>query len=158
MGCDLGNTGCATELLRQLPDGRTQPQMQFLAPAGRPDRPRAIAEVPLQLTFDRRRRERGELEIATGIETLNCLQQPDECHLLQIVELFTAIREAARDMCGEALVSLDEFVSELPLAGSPVLDELCSLHLSRVGAHARDAYPGRTVQLKQTFPSAISIL
>jgi len=145
-------------LLRQLPDRRTEPQMQLLATARRSDRPRLVAKVPLQLTFDRRRGERGELEIAPGIETLDRLQQPDERHLLQIVELFTAIREAARDMCGEALVSLDEFVSELPLAGSPILDELCSLHLSRVGAHARDAYPGRRVQLKRTSPSATSIL
>ena len=132
--------------------------MQLLAPAGRTDRPGLVAEVPLQLAFDRGRRERRELEVATGIETLDRLQQTDERNLLQIVELFAAIRETAREMRRETLVGLDQFVPELPLAGTSILDELRSLHLSRVGGHARDAYPGRSVQLKQTRPSAISIV
>ncbi len=132
--------------------------MQLLAAARRPDRPGPVAKVPLQLTFDRRRRERRELEIATGIEPLHGLQQSDERDLLQIVQLFAAIREAARQVGGEALMRLDELIPELPLAGTSILDELRSLHLSRVGAHARDASPGRTVQLKQTVPSAISIV
>ena len=148
----------APELLRELAHRRPEPQVQLLSTARRPDRPGLVAKVALQLAFDRRGRERGELEIATGIETFDGFEQPDEGHLFQIIELFATIREAARDMCGKALVGLDELVSELPLARPSIFDELRSLQLSRFGAHARDAYPGRRVQVKHTFPSAIPIV
>ena len=133
--------------------------MQLLAAARRPDRPGLVAKVPLQLTFDRRRRERGEFEIAPGIETFDRFEQADERHLFQIVELFAAIREATRDMGGKPLVGLDEFVSELPLARSPIFDELRSLHFSRIGVHARERLPrpegtGRS----KHSPSTISIV
>jgi hypothetical protein len=95
--------------------------------------------MSLELTFDRRGGKRRELEVATGVETLDRLQQADERDLPQIIELFTAVRESTREVRGQPLMGLDQFVPELPLARPPVLDELRSLHLTRIGVHARDA-------------------
>jgi hypothetical protein len=92
--------------------------------------------VSLQLALDRGRREGRELEVAPGIETFHGFQQADEGNLFQIIELLAAIRESSRKVCGETLMGLDQLVPELPLAGSSILDEFRSLHLSRVGAHA----------------------
>ena len=43
-----------------------------------------------------------------------------------------------REVGGEPLVSLDQFVPKLPLARSPIFDELRSLQFPRIGVHARE--------------------
>ena len=112
--------------------------MQLLAATRRPDRPGLVAKVSLELAFDRRRRERRKLEIAPRVEPFDRFEQADERDLPQVVELLTAIRETTREVGGEPLVSFDQFVPELPLARSPIFDELRSLQFPRIGIHARE--------------------
>ena len=153
---DLGNTRGATELLRELVHGGAEAQIQLLALAWWANRPGSIAEVSLELTLDRCRREGRELDVSAGIEALDRLQQTDECNLNQIVERLSPVCESTRNVYREALVRLDELVANAPFTRSLILDELGSLCTSRVDTHARDAfYPGRRVQLKDTFPSTI---
>jgi len=156
VGSYFRHTRRAPEVLRQLTYSTTEPEVQLLAPAGRTDRPGLVAEVALELPFDRRGREGRELEIAARIEAFDCFQQSDERNLFQIVELLTTIREPARQVCRKTLMGLDQFVPKAARAGLPVLDKLRSLYIPRFGVHARAAYPGRSVHVKQTRSSAIS--
>ena len=98
--------------------------MQLLRAAGDPDRPRLVAEVALQLAFDRDGRVGRELEVAVGVESFDRLEHAEVRDLEQVVERLAPIRVAARQMRGERLVRLDQLVAELAVAGPVELDEL----------------------------------
>ena len=79
---------------------------------GHAHRPAAVAEVTLQLTGDRRRGERRELQAPVGLEALDRLEQSDQRDLAQVVGRLAAVREAAGEELGEAHVLLDELVAQ----------------------------------------------
>ena len=83
-----------------------------------------VAEVALELTGDRRRGERRELEPAVGFEALDRLEQADERDLAEVVGGLAAVREAAGEELGEAHVLLHELVAQRAVAGAAVLGEL----------------------------------
>jgi hypothetical protein len=67
--------------------------VQLLHATGHAHGPPAVAEVPLELAGDGRRRERRELQPAIGLEPLDRLEEPDERDLAQVVRGLTAVRE-----------------------------------------------------------------
>ena len=88
-----------------------------------PYRPGAVAEVPLELAFDRRGGKRRELEVAIRIESLDSFEHPELGHLQQIVERLAPVRVATSEVRRQRLVRLDELVAQPSLAGLAVFDE-----------------------------------
>ena len=86
--------------------------------------PSPVPEVALQLSGDRRRRERREAQTAVRIEPLDRLEQADERDLAEVVERLAAVREPSGEELREAHVLLDELVAQRPFTGPAVLDEL----------------------------------
>ena len=119
--------------------------MQLLRTAGHPHRPRLVAEVALQLAFDRDGRVRGELEVAIGIEALDRLEHAEVRDLQEVVERLAAVRVATREVRRERLVRLDQFVAELAVAGSSVLDELRPRFCALLARRAPSQISGRRV-------------
>ena len=120
---DLSRRRRSSKLLRERGDGVVELEMQLLDAPGDAHRPPFVAEVALELADDRRRRERRELQAAFGIEALDCLQQPDERDLAEIVQLLAAVLEASREELGKAHVVFDERVAQIPITGSAILRE-----------------------------------
>jgi hypothetical protein len=94
--------------------------------------------VPLQLALDRRRRKAREREAALGIESLDRLEQSDQCDLQEVVVAFAAPSEAPRHRFGQPDVHLDEPVPQAAILGTAILDEE-RRPLLRVGRHVSDA-------------------
>ena len=114
--------------------------MELLDPTRHAHRPSLVAEVPLQLSDDRRRRERRELQAAFGLEALDGLQQTDERDLAQIVERLAAMLEPSREELGEPHVGFDELVAQIAVVGAAVLREpRVELAAARLRARARSS-------------------
>src|SRR5207247_2544289 len=74
---ELGDRRRPTELHRQLFDQSRKLHVQLLEAARDADGPALVAEVPLDLPDDVRRRVRRQLDTAVEIEAVDCLDQPD---------------------------------------------------------------------------------
>ncbi len=76
--------------------------------------------MPLDLADDGRRRVRGELHPALGIEAVNGLDKPDRRDLGQVVERLATVAEAAGQVLHQRQVHPDELVTDLRPFGSAV--------------------------------------
>src|SRR4051794_41462398 len=95
MGGQLGHGRRPAVLLRQLAGGLGEGELELLQSARDPDGPALVAEVPLDLTDDRRRRVRRELDAALEVEAVHGLDQADRRDLDQVVERLAAVAETA---------------------------------------------------------------
>ncbi len=64
----LGHGGRPAEPLGEIADGLGQRQLEFLQPPRDPDSPPLVAEMPLYLSDNGRRRICGELDLSRGVE------------------------------------------------------------------------------------------
>src|SRR6267378_4990544 len=78
---DLRDRRRPPQLLAERGDHRAEAKVQLLHAARHAYGPALVAEMPLELADDGRRRIGGELETAVGIEAVDCLDQADRCHL-----------------------------------------------------------------------------
>ena len=97
---------------------------QFLKIAGHTNRPRPVAEVPLQLSDDRERRERRERHAALRLESIDRVQQADVRDLDEVLERFPAPHEPSREILGERLEPFDESIARVRLALEPLEQRL----------------------------------
>src|SRR5207253_8809868 len=79
-------------------------------------RPAPVAEVPLALVEDVRRRVRRQLDPAVEVEAVDRLDQPDRPDLHEIVELLAAVAVAPRERAYERHVLLDQLLARLQVA------------------------------------------
>ena len=107
-GCDLRRTRGATQLLGERPDRGGHRALDVLEPARHAHRPRVVAEVPSDLTGDRRDREGQEVEAAVGVEAVDRTDQAHRARLHEVVFGLTAAREAPRDVLGHREVARDQ--------------------------------------------------
>ena len=87
----------ALELDGELLDQPRELDVQLLEPARDAHRPAAVAEVPLDLTDDVRRRVSRQLHPALDVEPVDRLDQADRADLDQVVELLAAVGVAPRE-------------------------------------------------------------
>ena len=87
-------------------------RLEFLRPPGHVYQPSGVAEIPLDLSENRRRRVGGKLQAAVGIEAINGLQQSDRADLHQVGHWLVATAEPAGEVLHERHVHLDELVSQ----------------------------------------------
>jgi hypothetical protein len=80
------------------------------------DRRRAIAQVPAQLAFDRRRGIRGERNASTCVEASSRGDEPDRSHLHEIVQRLAASGIAAGERTHKRQVPADEVYARLRTA------------------------------------------
>ena len=113
----------AAEQVRQLAAGVLDLQGELLEPAGNPQRPRGVAEMPPQLTQDRRHREAAECGSAVGIEAVDRLQEADAGDLLEVLDRLLGAPVAAGEAAGERQIALEHPVAR---------------RRARVGAEARE--------------------
>ena len=83
--------------------------------------PAAVAEVPLQLAENRRRRVGGEPQAAVGIEAVDGLDEAEHGDLDQVVGRLAAVGEAVGQAVGQAAVRLDKLLGECRIAAVEVL-------------------------------------
>ena len=84
------------ELRRLRLDRSREPDAELLDPARHVERPRAVAEVALDLADDGRHRVRGELHLALGVEALDREQQADRADLDEVLLRLAAARRTVR--------------------------------------------------------------
>src|SRR5919205_833529 len=105
---DLGDGGLAAQVGGQLADLLVHAQCELLEVARHPHRPRAVAEVALDLAEDRGHRVAGEGHLAVEIEAVDGLHQPQAGHLEEVVEGLVGALVAAGELAGERQEALDE--------------------------------------------------
>ena len=71
--------------------------VELLEPAWDADRPAFVAEVPLDLPDDVRRRVGGQLDAALDVEPVDRLDQPNRSDLDEVFELLAAIGVSPRE-------------------------------------------------------------
>src|SRR6266536_1146755 len=139
----LGDRRRAAELHGQLLDQPRELHVQLLQPARHAHRPALVAEVPLDLADDVRRRIRRQLDAAAQVEAVNRLDQADRADLDEILELLAAVRVPARKRAHERHVLLDQL-----LAGGDVA--LLVVAAQKLAVVARHQMPPSTVFLSST--------
>jgi hypothetical protein len=72
------------------------------------DRPALVAEVPLELTEDRRGGEAGEPVATAGLEAIDRLQQPQARDLDEVVDVLVGVPVAKRQLARERQEAPDE--------------------------------------------------
>src|SRR5205085_10364438 len=87
--------------------------VQLLEAARHAYRPAAVAEVPLDLADDVRRRVRGQLDAAVDVEAVDRLDQADRADLDEVFELLAAVRVAAGERAHERHVLLEQLFARL---------------------------------------------
>ena len=100
---------------RQLGDRAVDLQRQLLQVARHAHRPRAVAEVALDLAEDRRHRVARERDLALEVEAVDRLDQAERRDLEEVVEGLLGALVAARELARERQEALDE---HLAVAGS----------------------------------------
>src|SRR5581483_365442 len=73
--------------------------------------PAAVAEVPLDLADDVRRRVGGQLDPPLEVEAVDRLDQPDRADLDQVVELLAAVGVPPGERAHERHVPLDQLLA-----------------------------------------------
>src|SRR4051812_34803992 len=114
--CELTDRRRASELDRELLDEARQLHVQLLEPARHPHRPALVAEVPLDLADDVRRRVGRQLDAAVEVEAVDRLDQADGADLDEILELLAAVRVAPGERAHERHVLLDQLLARLEVA------------------------------------------
>src|SRR6185437_15873065 len=109
----LGDRGRPAQLHGQLLDEPRQLDVQLLQAAWHAHRPALVAEVPLDLADDVRRRIRRQLDTALEIEPIDRLDQADRADLDEILQLLAAIRVPARERAHERHVLLDQLLARM---------------------------------------------
>ncbi len=107
--------------LGQLGRGRGERQPQLLQPARHAHRPALVAEVPLDLTDDRRGRVGGELHATVRVEAVDGLDQPDGGDLREVVQRLAAVAEPACQVLDERQVHAHQPVAQLRVLRTAVL-------------------------------------
>ena len=110
---ELGDRRRALELHGQLLEEMREPHVQLLQAARHADRPALVAEVPLDLADDVRRRVRRQLDAAVDVEAVDRLDEADAADLDEILELLAAIGVAAGERADERQVLLDQLLARL---------------------------------------------
>ena len=106
----------AAELAGQLVAGLGQRQLQLLHPARHVHRPRAVAEVALELAEHGRRRVGAEAHLARDVEALDRLHDPDARDLHEVVERLAAADVAAGQRACKRHHLLGELVARREVA------------------------------------------
>src|SRR5690349_11172165 len=78
--------------------------------------PPLVAEVALELTEDRGRREARELVATAGLEAFDRAEQPQRGNLDQIVDRFVGVAVAERQLTGEGKEALRQSLTGLEVA------------------------------------------
>src|SRR5207247_7512228 len=91
-------------------------QRQLLEVARDADRPRAVAEVALDLAEDRRHRVAGERNLAVGVEAVDRLDEAERRDLDEVVERLLGALVAASQLTRERQEALDERVARRSVA------------------------------------------
>src|SRR5207253_2154394 len=107
---ELRNRRGAGELHGELLDEPRELDVELLQSTRHAHRPALVAEVPLDLADDVRRRVRRQLDAALEVETVDRLDQADGSDLDQILELLAAVRIAPREGANERHVLLDQLL------------------------------------------------
>ncbi len=121
-------------LLGELGRGRREGQSQLLEAPRHADRPALVAEVTLDLTDDRGRRVRRELDAAVRVEAVDRLDQTDRGDLGQVVQRLAAVAEAAREVLDERQVHPDQPVAQLQ--GESLVNDATAITAYRVALAA----------------------
>src|SRR5581483_1542263 len=90
--------------------------VQLLQAARHAHRPALVAEVPLDLADDVRRRVRRQLDAPVEVEAVDRLDQADRADLDEILELLAAIRVPPRERANERHVLLDQLLARREVA------------------------------------------
>src|SRR5581483_6408981 len=106
----------APQLHGQLFHQTRQLDVQLLEAARDAHGPAAVAEVPLDLADDVRRRVGRQLDAAGQVEAVDRLDQADRADLDQVVELLAAVRVAPRERADERHVLLDQPLARREIA------------------------------------------
>ena len=111
LGGDLADRRLAMEVKRELGDGAVDLQRELLQVARHAHRPRAIAEVALDLAQDRRHRIAREGDLALEVEAVDRLDQTEAGDLEEVVEGLLGALVAARELARERQEALDEHLA-----------------------------------------------
>src|SRR5215207_6211156 len=106
----------AAELRREAVDFARDAGAQLLQPARDAHGPRTVAEVALDLAQDRRHRKGREAQLATEVEAIDRLDEPDAADLLEIVERLAAVRVTSSERSDERHHALDQENARLLVA------------------------------------------
>jgi len=109
----------AAQLLGQWPGRVSDPQDQLLHRAQDVERPALVAEVPLELSADARRRVGAQAGADGWIKIADCLHQADVAHLHQVLDRHRAALVRTYAGPDQALVTGNEQLARRrsPLAG-----------------------------------------
>src|SRR5205814_7265816 len=98
----------APELVVRIRDHGAEQERALLQATRDAHRPPGVAEVPLQLTDDRRNGIRGKLHATVEFEAVDRLKESHACDLDQIVERLSAASESPRQVLDEGKKDTDE--------------------------------------------------
>ena len=114
---DLAGPGCAAQPDRQRLDGPPDRDLGVLQAAGHAQGPRAVPEVPLDLTGDGGHGEAEEVGAPARVEPVEGAEQADRRDLLEVLAALPPPAVAPGDVAGDGQVSLCETVPLLTAAG-----------------------------------------
>src|SRR6185312_11847075 len=112
----LGHGGRAVETAAEKLLSLLDLDRALLGAARHMDRPAQIAEVALELSEDRRDRERGEGRAAREVIAVDRLDQAEARHLQEVIEGLASSAVAAGQLAGEGEEALDELIAGLAIA------------------------------------------
>jgi hypothetical protein len=102
--------------VHELRHAQPERRVELLESPWDPDRPRPVAEMPLDLTLDRRDREGREVDAPIELEAVDRVDEPDRADLYEILVGLAAADVPAREPADEREVLLDERGARLNVA------------------------------------------
>ena len=134
---DLGDRRLAVQVAATSSDDRpVDLQRQLLQVARDAHRPRAVAEVALDLAQDGRHRVARERDPALEVEAVDGLDEPQAGDLEEVVEGLLGALVAARQLARERQEALDEHLAVDRVAPLEVAREQRAILLGAAIAHA----------------------
>ena len=121
-------------------DGLVDLQRELLQVARHADRPRAVAEVALELAEDRRHGVARERDLARGVEAVDRLDQAERGDLDEVVERLVGALVAAGELAGERQEALGELLARDGVARLQADEQLAILSLPLGPARRRSAH------------------
>ena len=131
----------AAELVGEVVARLGHLELELLRPARDVERPRAIAEVALDLAEDGGCRVRGEAHVARQVEAVDGLHDPDARDLDEVVERLAPPHVATGERAGERQHLLGQLVAR---PGVAVLVVAAQQHAFTRGTCLAGPGPGRT--------------
>jgi hypothetical protein len=128
-------------LAREVADHAIDTQREVLQVTRDPERPRAVAEVALDLARDRRDGVAGKRDPPSRIEPVDRLDKREARHLKEIVAGLLGSLVARRDLAREGQEALDDRVAVDVTPGVPVALEQRAVVFRATGnggGHRRD--------------------